>query len=241
MKTTSKILALATMLTVSSQGATSITGVLGSAFKANDGTTNVPTGALVMIIADTGGDGFLNLGSLGAVSASLNGASAKNTITGAQAGITAGSLFGGDTVVTTSLAGASGSIGNIMTGVNLTPYVGKNFAVVWFNATPAALTTNIANAYFGMIRLADWTLPLSDSGATFTMSSTDASGATSYYSTGAAATASQVGAGFFTGTGTAANTGSTSVRSATFQVVPEPSAALLGALGALGLLRRRRI
>jgi len=228
------------MLTAASQGATSITGTLGSAFKDNAGA-NIATGSLIMLVVDNGSNGFLNLGSNGAVTSSLNGESVKNTITAAQAGIVAGGTFGGDTIVSTAVSGASGSIASLLSAVNVASYVNMNFAVVWFTATPAALATSVSNAYFGMIRLADWTLPASDSGAVFTLSSTDAAGATSYYSTSASATAAQVGTGFFTGTGTAANTGSTAVRSATFQVVPEPSAALLGALGALGLLRRRRI
>jgi hypothetical protein len=241
MKTTSKVLTIAAILTVVSHGATTISGVVGASFKNQTGT-NITTGSLVMLIADTGNDGFLNLGSAGAVVPGLTGRSG-NTITTTQANLTAGLLFGGDTIVTTSLSG-TGSIGGIMTGIDITPYVGKNFAVVWFTATPANVTASLAGQYFGMIRLADWTLPGSDSGSTINMSSTDADGTNSFFSTSASATATQVGGGFFTGTGTAANAGSTAVRSAQFQVVeaiPEPSAALLGALGALGLLRRRRI
>lgn len=247
MKTTSKVLALAGLLTAASQGATTITGTLGGTFKANDGVTNATTGSLVMLIADTGNDGFLNLSMAGlvgpaAVTPGLSGLSGR-TITAAQAGITAGATFGGDTVVNTSLTGASGSIAGILAGVDISAYVSKNFAVVWFNKTPAALGAvgGLANEYFGMIRLSDWTLPAADAGLSYALNPTDASGAAGYFSTSAATTATQVGAGFFTGSGTAADAGSTAVRSAQFQIVPEPSAALLGALGALGLLRRRRI
>lgn len=238
MKTLNKVLAIATMLTATSQAATTISGVVGPQFKGADGVTNINSGSLVMLIADVEGNGFLNLATGGAIQAGLNGLSGK-TLTGAQAGVSVGSLFGGDTVVSTSLSG-SGSIGGILTGVDVTNFVGKNFALVWFNATPSAVAANIAGQAFGVMRLSDWTLPAADSGATFSMSATDGSGATSYYSTSAAITAAQVGGGFFTGSGTAADAGSTGVRAASFLVVPEPSAALLGAIGALGLLRRRR-
>lgn len=239
MKTTNKILALAMVLTATSHAATTISGVVGGAFKGADGVTNITTGSLVMLIADVGGDGFLNLASGGAIAPGLNGSSGK-TITAAQANLTAGSLFGGDTIVTTSASG-TGSIGGIMTGIDITSFVNKNFAIVWFNNGATALSSvNIANQAFGMIRLSDWTLPAADSGATFTMSSTDTGGAITFFSTSAATTATQVGGGFFSGSGLAADAGSTAVRSATFSVVPEPSAALLGAIGVLGLLRRRR-
>jgi MYXO-CTERM domain-containing protein len=63
-----------------------------------------------------------------------------------------------------------------------------------------------------------------------------------YWQLAATTTAAQIGAaGFFTGSGTA---GTNASKTAIFQVgeaIPEPSAALLGALGVLGLLRRRRI
>lgn len=243
MKTTSKVLALVTMLTAASQGATTISGTLGSSFKDNGLATNVISGALVMLVVDTGGAGFLDLASGGAITSGLVGKTGK-TITAAQAGLVAGGSFGGDTIVNTSVTGASGSIAGLLPGIDITNYINKNFAVVYFNATPATLATSLEGQFFGMIRLSDWILPSSDSGATFTMSTTDASAGGSYFSTSASTTATQLGTGFFTGSGTAADTGSTAIRGTTFQVaaaVPEPSAALLGAVGVLGLLRRRRI
>ena len=241
MKTTSKILALATLLTGASQGATTISGTLGTAFKDSLGV-NIISGALVMLVADTSGNGFLDLA--GAVGASLTGQTGK-TITPAQAGITVGSLFGGDTVVNTSLSGASASIAGILPAVDITAYINKKFAIVWWNATPATLAGGTSGQNFGMISLSDWVFPSSDAGLTYSLSSTDASLSGSFFSTSASTTATQIGNGsvggsFFTGSGTAADTGSTAIRSATFSVVPEPSAALLGAIGVLGLLRRRR-
>lgn len=240
MKTTNKVLALLTLLTAASQGATSITGIVGGTFRGADNATSIPVGSLALLVVDSG-NGFLDQALPGVIVPSLTAQSGKS-ITSAQAGLSVSTTFGGDTIISTITTTAVGQIGGLLTGFDITPYVNKNFAVVWFSGTPTA--GNIAGQSFGMIRLADWTLPASDAGSTFTMSSTDASGATSFYSTSGSATATQVGGGFFTGTGVAADTGSTAVRGMTFSVagaaVPEPSAALLGAIGALGLLRRRR-
>lgn len=234
------------MLTTASRGATVISGSLGGAFKAADGTTSIPTGALVMIVADTGSNGFLDLATGGAIAPGLTGLGTRSFSQFNLAGITAGTSFFGDTVVATSLSGGGGSISSFLPSTDISSYVNKNFAVVWFNVAPATVTSNIAGSIatsFGMIRLADWTFAGSD-GGTFSLSPTDASGPTSYYSTGTGPTATQVGGGFFTGTGTATDPTSTAIRSADFTIgvgVPEPSAALLGAFGVLGLLRRRRI
>ncbi len=241
MKTTHKVIALVMMCTAASQAATTISGIVGGNFKAVDNATNITTGSLVMLVADVGGNGFLNLSAQGALTPSTT-AQLSHTLTGSQAGLTAGSLFGGDTIVTTSSSGA-GSIGGILTGIDISSFVNLNFAIVYFNNGATALNSgNIAGQTFGMLRLADWTFPAADAGATFTFSATDAGGATSFYSTSASTTATQLGGGFFSGTGVAADVASTAVRSTNFSVVvvPEPSAALLGTIGALGLLRRRR-
>jgi len=242
MKITAKVLALVAALTAASQGATTISGTTGLSFKDSTGT-NIASGCLILLVVDNGSDGFLNQAVGGAISSSLTGASGK-TITLAQAGLTAGTTFGGDMIINTLVSG-SGSIGAVLPGsanFDITPYVNKNIAVVWFTTAAGSVTTG---SKFGEMRLSDWTLPSADTGSTLTMSPTDANGGTSYYSASTALTALQVGGtGFFTGSGTAADTGSTAVRSAQFTIaaaVPEPSAALLGALGALGLLRRRRI
>lgn len=259
MKTLVKISAIAAMLPVVAQATTSITGTLGSAFKASDGLTNIPSGALVMLVADVGSNGFLNLSAQGRVTiptgpTGFNGIGGK-TITSAQAGLTAGSTFGGDTIVSTTSAGASGSIANLLTSIDISSFINLSFAVVWFNQSAANIGTNGLNGQvFGMMSLADWKFPSVDNGTAFPLSSTDAAGTANYYSTSASMTGFQLAdtdpsatqtlgadaVGFFTGTGTAANSGSTAVRSATFTIVPEPSAALLGAIGVLGLLRRRR-
>jgi len=233
MKTTVKTIALVTMLTAASQGAVTISGSVGPGFKDHLGV-NIAAGSTCLLVVDNGGNGFLNLATTGAIGSSLSGQTGK-TITGAQAGLTIGSTFGGDYILNTAVVGSGGSIGTLLSNVSVAGYTNAKFALVWFSGVVTA--ANVAEQYFGELALTNWTLPSTDTG-TLTL---NAAGTGTYYATGTSTTATQLGAGFFTGTGTAADTGSTAVRSAQFQVVPEPSAALLGALGALGLLRRRRI
>jgi hypothetical protein len=235
MKTTSKVLALVAMLTAVSQATTTITGTTGSAFKDQGGVTNIPSGSLVLLVADGTGNGFLANSLPGAITPGVTGLSG-NTITTDQAGLTVGSLFGGDTVIATTTAGSSGSIGGFA-AFDVTNALSKNFAVVWFTQAAGSIG---AGSYFGILRLSDWTMPSDADGKAYGLSSTDANGATGFYSVSATISAAQIGAtGFFTGTGTGGDA-SADIKAATFQIVPEPSAALLGAIGALGLLRRRR-
>jgi hypothetical protein len=242
MKNTIKTLFIASALIGSANAAVTISGTLASAFKDSAATpANIPTGSLAFLIVDDGSNGFLSTATLGSITAGSKNGQTGLKLAVADAGITTSTTFGGDQIVSIATVGASGSISAILPNVNVSSYVGKNFAVVWFTKSAATITSGgIAGEYFGVIRGADWVLPASDAG-TFTLNPTDSSGVSSYYSYSASATAVQVGStGFFTGTGTAAASGSTAVRTATFQVVPETSTALLGAIGALGLLRRRR-
>jgi len=246
MKSAIKVASVLAASAFSAQAAITISGTLAPNFKDSGLLTNIPTGSLAFLVADIAGDGFLNASSSGAVVQGAGGLSGK-TITPAQAGLTVGSTFGGDTIVSIATVGASGSISSLMNGVNLVgnAALGKNFALVFFTNTAATVSGSLSGQFFGMIRGADWTLPATDSGQTFTLSATDVNGTSSYFSVGSTTitntqiTGTPTG-GFFTGTGTSGDA-STDVRGATFQIVPEPSAALLGAIGALGLLRRRRI
>jgi hypothetical protein len=236
MKTTSKVLALVGILSASSQGATTISGTIGSAFKDNTLSTNIANGSLVMLIADAGTAGFLTTSSTGVIVASTTALAGPTTIPTAGA-LTVGSLFGGDTIMAVGTAGNSGSISGFS---NFTPITSKNFALVWFTQAAAQVG---AGSYFGMMSLSDWLMPSDADGKTYTVSATDASNATSFYSSSTATTATQLGStGFITGSGAAVASPASSniVKGATFQIIPEPSAALLGAIGALGLLRRRR-
>lgn len=242
MKLTIKIAALLGLFASLGNAATTISGTTGTLFKGPDGTTNIPSGAVYMVIVDNTGDGFLSSASGGAIVPGLTGLSGKTLAVG-NASITAGQTFGGDAILSVSSTSSAGVIGSLLTGVDVSAYSGKNFAVVWFNANSATLSGGLAGQSFGVISGADWVLP-PDTGSTFTLSSTDAGvpASSTYYSFSATLSAAQLGStGFFTGTGTAGD-GTADVRSANFTIigVPEPSAALLGALGALGLLRRRR-
>ena len=110
-----------------------------------------------------------------------------------------------------------------------------NFAIVWFDTLTTASTGNApGSSMFGLVRGGDWVLPTGE-GANRTFGT--GTGATVYDqitlgNNGAAATA-PAGASV----AISSNTGSSGL----LTVVPEPSSALLGAVGALALLRRRRI
>jgi len=242
MKTSVKIAALIALLPAASNAAITISGTSGTSYKSQDGTTNLPIGIHYMLIGDSGNGFLAGYSGVSPVGASLTGqGSASNPkVTVADAGIAYQGTFGGDTILAIGTTTSAGVIGSLITSQSIAGFENKNFAMVYFQKSAVTLALEgMANQYFGIIRGADWVFPSADSG-TYTFSATDASPTTNYYSFSAAATAAQIGGGFFTGSGTAANTGSTAVRSAQFQIVPEPSAALLGALGALGLLRRRR-
>jgi len=238
MKNTLKSIAFLTLFSGVSQAAITISGTVGTSFKGNDGTTNLPVGSLFLVIADTGVAGFLNPAVTPSTAARTSAHDPEISII--DASITAGATFGGDTILAIGSVTSAGVLPTMLTNVAIAGYESKPFALVYFQKSAATLgTETLANQYYGVLRLSDWTLPASDSG-TFTMSATDATPSTNYYSTSNAITALQVGAtGFFTGSGTAGDV-TNDIKAATFQIVPEPSAALLGAIGALGLLRRRR-
>jgi hypothetical protein len=226
-------LAAVALLVSSANAAITISGAAGANLKNNDGSANV-TGTLGLLIVDSGDDGFLKTAQ--APTASTSGYGANLTkLSVADAGLTATSTFGGDYVLgtfTTSSGGAS----SIFTSKSIVGYESKKFAIVWFTQSAANVGSSTAGQYFGIARGDDWILPAADSG-TYSFNASTNTTATVYWGL-TTQTAAQIGSnGFFTGSGTA---GSTATKAATFQIVPEPSAALLGAIGALGLLRRRR-
>jgi MYXO-CTERM domain-containing protein len=211
--------------------------------KANDGTTNIASGTLVLLVVDTGGAGFLDLSKLadkttpGAITTGSTSGLAIREVNLADASTTVGQTFGGDLILGSFSAAGGGSVAPGFSG-SIVGYENKPFALVWFTKASAGLSSGLANEFFGIASGADWTLPSTDSGA-YTFSGTTNTTTSVYWQLASATSAAQIGStGFFSGSGTA---GTAAVKSAAFQVVPEPSAALLGALGALGLLRRRRI
>jgi hypothetical protein len=198
--------------------------------------TNIATGDLVLLVVDSGDNGFLDLAaSGGAITTGSTTALGKRTLEDDDTSITAGQYFGGDLILGAYSASAGGSVAPAFSG-GIAGYEGKKFAIVWFEDSSANLT-NLAGKYFGIASGADWTLPSSDSG-NYSFHSTTNTTTSVYWQLASAVNSTQLGAnGFFSGTGAA---GSSPVKSATFEIIPEPSATLLGAIGALGLLRRRR-
>ncbi len=246
MKSKFKTVAILALLCGASQAAVTISGTTGTSFKTADGLTNIPAGILFMVLADAGTAGFLGTSANGAiVPGGSNGAALISAndpkVSVTDASITAGGFFGGDKIIATGATTSAGVIPTLLSSVSIAGFENKNFAVVWFTKSAATLggQSSISGENYGILACADWTLPGTDAG-NFTFSSTDAVPASNYFSIGTTVTAAQMGSiGFFTGAGIAGDAVA-DIKSATFSIVPEPSAALLGAIGVLGLLRRRR-
>jgi hypothetical protein len=228
MKTKLVTLASIVALTAASNGAISLGSTALKNVQGSTGTDLV-AGRLGLLIVDTTGDGFLTGG---------GDAVTGNPVTGTTYGslganLSLNSLFYGDLVLarlTTAVAFGDTTMAGVFAGAITSTdpvfnYTSKNFAIVWFDTLTTAGTDTVASGAFGIARGADWTLPAADSGSfTFGTGVTNLDQLT----LGATATApSGQGVAFAT-------------NGASLSVIPEPSAALLGALGALGLLRRRR-
>jgi MYXO-CTERM domain-containing protein len=232
MKTTLALLTFSVALASVSNAAITLSG---TALKNVQGTaaTDLVAGRLGLIIVDTSSDGFLTGFNPGATASGNAMASALYSPTGS--GLTINSTFGGDLVVarlTTTVAFSDTSMAGALAGFTAQPYLNKNYAIVWFNTlTTAGAQTEAPNGeYFGIARGGDWTFPASDSG-TYSFGTTGASLDQITLAAGGSANAATAAAGQSVAFATAGTS---------LQFVPEPSAALLGALGALGLLRRRR-
>ena len=206
--------------------------------KQNNPANNIASGMLVMLVVDNGNDGFLNLAATGgAITSGSTTALGARTVNAADASITAGGFFGGDLILGLFSAAGGGSVSPAYSGT-IAGYEGKNFALVWFEDTAANLASSRSGEFFGIASGADWTLPATDSG-NYTFNASTNTTTSVYWQLAAVTNTTQLGsAGFFSGTGSTA--GANVVKTAAFQVIPEPSAALLGAFGVLGLLRRRR-
>lgn len=228
-----KSLFMLALLTVSANAAVTLSGTGLTGAKKSDGATNVATGTLALLIVDTAGDGFFNLGTALAANTALTSTNDPGILT-TSANLGIGGTFGGEKILNVLSSPGGGTFSSFLNNVSIAGFESKNFAIVWFDAVLAsdAPAQAAAGSKWGLIRGSDWTLPAADSGS-FAMNGTDSGGAATYFapsalSGGATSTA------FRTTNGS--NLGNTA-----FTIVPEPSAALLGAIGALGLLRRRRI
>ncbi len=229
-----KTLLLSTLLAASAHAAVTVTGQAMLNVQGIAGT-DLPAGRLGIVVVDTGADGFL-MGHVTATGGTLNTTTVQDSLTDLLSNVSSlniGSTFGGDLVIAryTTLVASGDTVMN--TGNwNLTDAsaVGKNFAIIWFDLlTSASVGNAAAGTNFGIVRGTDWITPASNTG---TKSFGTGTGSTVYdqITLGSPASA-PAGAGVSLST----NNGSM------LQIVPEPSSALLGALGALGLLRRRRI
>ena len=224
-----KIILAIGLLTIGSNAATSLTGTAMTKPYSTAGTTVVATGSLAMILVDTSGNGFIGLGTLSGGTTLTS--SSDPLLTAANMSSLVGGTFGGDTVAAVYSIGGTG-IGGALTLAPDSAFYGKQFAMVFFD------TASITDASkYGIARGSDWTFPVSDIGGSISFSSTDSSGNASFYQIQSAApTANQTSGGFYT----VANARPSTVFNVV-DAIPEPSAALLGSIGALVLLRRRRI
>jgi hypothetical protein len=224
----SNIVLVIGLLSMGANAATSLTGTAMTKPYSAAGTTVVATGTLAVMLVDTTGNGFIGLGAL--AGGTLLTASNDPLLTAANMSTTVGGTFGGDTIAAVYAIGGTGISGALSLAAD-SAFYGKQFAMVFFDT---ATITDASN--YGIARGSDWTFPVSDIGGSIGFSSTDASGAASFFQIQSAApTANQTSSGFFS----VANARPATVFGVV-DAIPEPSAALLGALGALGLLRRRR-
>ena len=219
------------LLCIPVHAAITISGFGVTSVKGNDGVTNIQAGTLGLVIVDTLGDGFFNLGNPGSNSA-LTSSNIPQFLP-SEANLTKGSTFGGETILNVLTSPGGGTFSGFCNNNSIAGFEGRNFAVVWLSGilTAGAPATAPDGTTWGIIRGSDWTLPAADAG-TFTTSPTDTGGATTYYQVNALTGGSPATAFRSTTNGT--------IGGASFTIIPEPSTALLGAVGVLGLLRRRR-
>ena len=144
----------------------------GTALKNVQGTTAVDlvAGRLGLLIVDTAGDGFLTGFTGGTSPAAGNPFSFSGGYSPTGAGLSISSTFGGDLVVarlTTSVSFGDATMSGTLTGFTATPYLNKNYAIVWFNTLTTAGTETIApgGTFFGIARGGDWSFPAADSGS----------------------------------------------------------------------------
>jgi len=176
------------------------------------------------ILVDTLGNGFKTNSYLASTPISL-AAGASTTLQIASGTLAVATddvlIISGNLMVNTNnatLDGGSVASGNLArpTQIASVPYtgftVGNPFAIVWFDATTLGGTAVVGTKY-GVYTNPGLILPAD--GSTLSFNS------------------------LFVGAESTTNTASNTLNS--LEVVPEPSAALLGAVGVIGLLRRRRI
>jgi len=235
MKTKLIIILSSVVLATASNGAIALSGTALKNVQGTVSATDLASGRLGLLLIDTAGTGFLN--GYTATASATNALTPKTDFATTGANLTVGSSFLGSYVaarLTTGVAFGDTTIAGAITGFdNNATYAGKNFAIVWFNTltTAGAETVATASTFFGIARGGDWTMPAANSG-TFSFGTAGSSLDQITLANGGSGLASTTVAG---------QTVSFATAGTTLKFVPEPSAALLGAVGALVLLRRRRI
>jgi hypothetical protein len=217
-----KLLGIASLLAFSAaaNGAIALTGTALSGLGAL-----APVGTLVLLTVDNTGNGTLGV-------PSLSGELASNSVPPlliADASITTGETFGGDLVLGRASVTSAGALPGGFSFENVAGIQNRRFSLIFLPSLTAASTNANVNGSttYGVISGTDWVLPAVNGGESFSFSATDSLGSGSFFRVTVSA-------------GVAANEQFASAGGANLTLVPEPSAALLGAIGALGLLRRRR-
>jgi hypothetical protein len=141
--------------------AVSFTGNFSSNLKNSTNTANVPVGNRFVIIVDSAlnGLGF--------------GASTSGVATAGSLAV--GQLFGGDEIIATgtigSLAGRAAAtvVNNLL--LEVAPYAGKQFALVWFDTITNTTAVDASN--YGFFRDAGWIIPSAAGSYGFAASGSD--------------------------------------------------------------------
>lgn len=222
MKSNVKIAAFLLGSACLSQGAISLSGTAVTGL-----ATLAPAGTLVLLVVDSPASNFG--GSLAPLSGDLTSTSVPPLVI-ASASITTGETFGGDLVLGRLAVTSAGALPGGFTFENVAALQSQRFSLIFIPSLGLASTNaNVTSSTtYGIVSGSDWILPTVNGGEGFSFSSTDVGGSLSFFR-------STVAAGVSTNATYASSSG------ANLTLVPEPSAVLLGAVGALGLLRRRRL
>ncbi|MEO8615266.1 MAG: PEP-CTERM sorting domain-containing protein [Luteolibacter sp.] len=224
MKTKTILLVSSLVASGLSQGAISFTGTAVTGL----GALTVPAGTLLLLVADTSGtapgDGFLNGATLAGDLVKAN----DPQLLVANSSTTVGGTFGGDLILAKLGVTTAGAINGGFTFDNAVASQNRNFAILYFPSLTTSSASIPDGTAYGIVKGSDWVLTTDNTGQSTAFSTTDST--TSYFRVTVAS-------------GVATNDSFTTSSSPSFTIgtVPEPSAVLLGAIGALGLLRRRRI
>jgi hypothetical protein len=226
MKNKLTIIASSLALASASHAAISLSGPAVSGFGAL-----APVGTLVLLVVDDTGTNF------GGASNPLSGdltSTSVDPLALPGTSISTGDRFGGDIILGRLAVTSAGTLPGGFTFDNVAALQGDRFSLIFLpsltlSSTNANLVAGVTK--YGIVSGSDWILPSVNGGESFLYNSSDNGGDGTFFRTTIAAGVSTNGT-YASSSGANLNIG---------VAVPEPSAALLGAIGALGLLRRRRI